>query len=111
MIDTALLWIIVGGMLEPVWVICLKKYNDHRCLFWAVMSAVFIVASPMCLSFAMRTMPVGVSYSIWTGLGAVFTMIAGMVLYKEKIDRLKVLFVFMIIAGIVGLQLSAEVMI
>jgi len=49
---------------------------------------------------------VGVSYAIWTGIGAVFTLLAGMLLYKERIDRLKVMFVFMIIVGVVGLELS-----
>ncbi len=101
----ALIWVIIGSVLEPVWVISLKKYNDTHSLLWGASAVFFIVASPMCLSFAMTTMAVGVSYAIWTGIGAVFTMIAGMILYKERIDRLKILFVVMIIAGVVGLQL------
>ena len=105
--DAALLWIIIGGFLEPVWVVALKRYDDTKSLLWGAAALFFIIASPMCLSFAMKTMPVGISYAIWTGLGAVFTMVAGMVLYKEKPDRLKVLFVFMIIVGVAGLQLSS----
>ena len=57
----------------------------------------------------MKTMNVGIAYSIWTGIGAVFTLIVGMVLYKERIDRVKVLLVFMIIVGVVGLQLTSGV--
>jgi quaternary ammonium compound-resistance protein SugE len=63
----------------------------------------------MCLSFAMEGgMAMGVAYSIWTGIGAVFTMIAGVVLYKDKVNRLKILFVMLILFGVVGLQLSTE---
>ena len=106
---TALLWVIIGGLLEPVWVIGLKKYNDTRNLLCGVFAVVFMIVSPMCMSFAMKTMNVGIAYSIWTGIGAVSTLIVGMVLYKERIDRVKVLLVFMIIAGVVGLQLTSGV--
>jgi quaternary ammonium compound-resistance protein SugE len=64
-------------------------------------------ASPMCLAFAMADgMSVGIAYSIWTGLGAVFAMIVGIVLFKEKVERIKIALVLMIIAGVVGLELS-----
>ena len=109
MVDIALLWIILGGFMEPVWVMALKRYNDTKSLPWAAVAVFFMIASPMCLSFAMKTMPVGVSYAIWTGLGAIFTMVAGMVVYHEKVDRVKVALVFLIIVGIAGLQISAEV--
>ena len=109
MIDIALLWVIVGGLLEPVWVVGLKKYNDTRNLAWGAFAVVFMLASPCCLAFAMDSISVGVAYSIWTGIGAVMTVIAGVVLYKDRIDRMKVLFIFMIIVGVVGLEMSSEV--
>ena len=108
MVDAALLWIVLGGFMEPVWVLALKRYNDTKVLTWAAVAVFFMIASPMCLSFAMKTMPMGVSYSIWTGLGAIFTMVAGMAVYHEKVDRIKIMLVFLIIAGVVGLQLTAE---
>ena len=58
---------------------------------------------------AMESISVGVAYSIWTGIGAVMTVIAGVVLYKDRIDRMKVLFIFLIIVGVVGLEMSSEV--
>lgn len=109
MIDIALLWVIVGGLLEPVWVVGLKKYNDTRNLAWGVFAVVFMIASPCCLAFAMDSISVGVAYSIWTGIGAVMTVIAGVVLYKDRIDRMRVLFIFLIIVGVVGLEMSSEV--
>ena len=109
MIDIALLWVIVGGLLEPVWVVGLKKYNDTRNQAWGAVAVVFMIASPCCLAFAMDSISVGVAYSIWTGIGAVMTVIAGVVLYKDRIDRMKVLFIFLIIVGVVGLEMSSEV--
>ncbi len=109
MIDIALLWVIVGGLLEPVWVVGLKKYNDTRNLAWGAFAVVFMIARPCCLAFAMDSISVGVAYSIWTGIGAVMTVIAGVVLYKDRIDRTKVLFIFLIIVGVVGLEMSSEV--
>lgn len=109
MIDAALLWVIVGGFLEPVWVVGLKKYNDTRNLAWGAFAVVFMIISPCCLAFAMESISVGVAYSIWTGIGAVMTVIAGVVLYKDRIDRMKVLFIFLIIVGVVGLEMSSEV--
>lgn len=109
MFDMALLWVIIGGFLEPVWVIGLKKYNETKSLGWGIFAVVFMILSPMFLSFAMNTMSVGVAYSIWTGIGAVFTMIVGAILYKDSIDRIKIFLVFMIIVGVVGLELSSGV--
>ena len=109
MIDIALLWVIVGGLLEPVWVVGLNKYNDTRNLAGGAFAVVFMIASPCCLAFAMDSISVGVAYSIWTGIGAVMTVIAGVVLYKDRIDRMKVLFIFLIIVGVVGLEMSSEV--
>jgi quaternary ammonium compound-resistance protein SugE len=95
--------------MEPLWVILLKKMNETHSIMWAIAAAIVIIASPMCLSFAMEGgMAMGVAYSIWTGIGAVFTMIAGVVLYKDKVNRLKILFVMLILFGVVGLQLSTE---
>lgn len=107
--DAALLWVIFGGFLEPVWVIALKKYNDTHSLLWGAVAVVFMFLSPCCLAFAMESISVGVAYSIWTGIGAVMTVLSGIVLYKDSIDRLKVLFIFLIIAGVIGLEMSSEV--
>ena len=105
-----LAWVIFGGMLEPMWVIGLKKYSEKHSVFWFIFTVIMMYASPMCLAFAMADdMSVGVAYSIWTGLGAVFAMLVGIILFKEKVERIKILLVLMIIAGVVGLELSTVV--
>ncbi|MBR6203804.1 MAG: 3-methylornithyl-N6-L-lysine dehydrogenase PylD [Candidatus Methanomethylophilaceae archaeon] len=113
MISESLVWVIIGGVLEPVWVIMLKKYDtaESRRWFWLLMTAVFMYLSPMCVGMAMKDMDLGTAYSMWTGMGAVFTMIVGSLLYHEKVDRIKVALVFMILVGVVGLHLSAGVQI
>lgn len=104
-----LIIVVIGGLLEPVWVIGLKKYNDTRSILWGMVAVLFMFISPGVLAFAMQNMPVGIAYSIWTGIGAVMTVVISRTLYKERLDRMKILFIFMIIAGVVGLELSSEV--
>ena len=105
-----LAWVIVGGFLEPVWVIGLKKYSEKKSFFWLLFTILFMYLSPMCIGFAMgEGMSVGIAYSIWTGLGAVFAMLSGMILFKEKLERIKVVLVMMIIIGVVGLELSSVI--
>ena len=105
-----LAWVILGGFLEPVWVIGLKKYSEKHSLFWIVFTVVFMYLSPMTIAFAMQDgMYLGMSYSIWTGLGAVFSVIVGYILFTDKLDRLKVLFIAMVIAGVVGLEMSTVI--
>ena len=99
-------WIIAGGILEPMWVIAMKKSNNFKNIPWAIAAIILILASPFCLSMAMKEMPVGTAYAIWTGMGSIFTVIAGMILYKERVERLKILFIMLIIIGVVGLSIS-----
>jgi len=61
------------------------------------------------LSLAMVEIPASTSYAIWTGIGAVGTLVAGMILFKESATAMKMFFVFLIVAGIVGLKLTGGV--
>lgn len=109
--DLALLWIVIGGFLEPVWVVALKKFDEKRSIGWLAATVFFAILSPVCMGFGMETMPVGVSYAIWTGIGAVCTMAVGYLLYKEKVGAIKMVLVGLILAGVVGLELSREMMV
>ncbi len=105
-----LAWVIFGGFLEPMWVIGLKKYSETHSKWWLLFTIIFMYASPMCIGFAMADdMSVGIAYSIWTGLGAVFAMITGYVLFKENVERIKIALVIMIIIGVVGLEMSSVI--
>ena len=105
-----LAWVVFGGFLEPMWVIGLKKYSEKHSLFWIAFTIFFMYLSPMTISFAMgEGMSLGMSYSIWTGLGAVFSVLVGYFMFKDNLDRMKIVFIVMIIAGVVGLELSTVV--
>ena len=106
-----LAWVVLGGFLEPVWVIGLKKYGERHSKWWLLFTIAFMYLSPMCLAFAMGDgMSVGIAYSIWTGLGSIFAMITGYILFKERVERIKIGLVAMIIIGVVGLELSTVIM-
>lgn len=113
MISASLLWVLVGGALEPTWVITMKKLDqaETRRWMWLVLTIFFMYLSPACVGMAMKDMSVGVAYAIWTGLGSVFTMIVGYLLFKERVERIKIFLVMLIIIGVVGLEISSGVVI
>ena len=71
-----------------------------------VITIVGMIASFYFLSLATKVLPIGTAYSIWTGFGAVGTVILGIVLFGEQVTPYRILFLFMIIIGIVGLKLT-----
>ena len=102
-----LIWIVIGGFLEPVWVIALKRLNENRTLPNLLIAGFFIILSPLFLSFGMEEMGMGVAYSIWTGIGAVATLIVGYFLYHDDLGFRKMFFAVLIITGVIGLELSS----
>jgi len=95
----------VAGLFEIVWAVALK-YSEGFTRFWpAVIVVVAMSASIFLLSLALKVLPLGIAYPIWTGIGAAGTVILGIFLFDESRDVLKILFILMIIAGIIGLRL------
>lgn len=102
-------WVIlvIAGLFEIGWAIGLK-YADGFTRFWPSVGTVMAMAiSFWLLGVAMKTLPVGTAYSVWVGVGAVGTVILGIVLFGDPLNLGRVLSVALIIAGIVGLKLSA----
>ncbi|MCL1811586.1 MAG: SMR family transporter, partial [Methanomassiliicoccaceae archaeon] len=77
----AYVWLIIGGLLEPAWVIALKKSKSFKDVKWTIATSFLIVASPFFLSLAMREIPVGTAYAVWTGIGAIGATALGIFLY------------------------------
>ncbi|MDR1690766.1 MAG: multidrug efflux SMR transporter [Candidatus Methanoplasma sp.] len=102
----AYVWLIIGGLLEPAWVLAMKKSKNFKDIKWTVITAFFVIASPFFLSLAMREIPVGTAYAVWTGIGAVGATFLGAILYKEPMERKRMFFIFLIIIGAVGLGLG-----
>jgi quaternary ammonium compound-resistance protein SugE len=100
-------WIILvlSGVLEAVWATALGKSEGLSRLRPALVFFGALAASMAGLAYAMRELPVGTSYAVWVGIGATLTVVFAMATGEEPISVLKVLFLVMIVAGVVGLKL------
>jgi quaternary ammonium compound-resistance protein SugE len=102
-------WIIlvVAGLFEIGWAIGLK-YTDGFTRFWPSLgTGLSMVISVVLLGLAMRTLPVGTAYAVWTGIGAVGTVILGIALFNEPATVARMLCVCLIVGGIVGLKMTS----
>ena len=100
--------LILAGCLEVIFALSLKASNGFTRLWPSVSFALAGVASFLLLSQALRTLPVGVAYAVWTGIGAAGTAIVGMLALSESRDALKLVSLALLLAGIVGLRLTGE---
>lgn len=100
-------WInlIVAGIFEIGWAIGLKYTQGFTRLVPSVATVGAMIASFALLSRALKTIPVGTAYAVWTGIGATGTAILGMALFGESRDVLRILCIVLIIAGVVGLKI------
>jgi len=102
----AWLLLILAGLFEVTWAIGLK-YTDGFSKFWpSAGTLVAMVVSVVLLGAAMKTLPVGTSYAVWVGVGAVGTAILGIVLFGESASIGRLASLGLIVAGIVGLKLA-----
>jgi len=98
-------YLIIAGVLEVVWAIGLKYTEGFTKLVPSLVTGVALVASMVFLALALRAIPVGTGYAIWTGIGAVGTAILGIVLFAEPATLARLGCIGLIVAGIVGLKL------
>jgi quaternary ammonium compound-resistance protein SugE len=98
--------LIVAGLLEVGWAIGLKYTEGFTRLWPSVFTLVSMTISVVLLGIAMRSLPVGTSYAVWVGIGAVGTAILGMVLFAEPATAGRIVSLALIVAGIVGLKLA-----
>ncbi|MBL8220781.1 MAG: quaternary ammonium compound efflux SMR transporter SugE [Bryobacterales bacterium] len=98
----------VAGALEIIWAVGLKYTAGFTRLWPSAITIAAMLASILCLGLAVRTLPLGTAYAIWTGIGTAGTAIAGMLLFSEPASLLRVACLFLILAGIAGLKLSTH---
>ena len=100
-------WIVltVAGLFEIGWAVGLKYSEGFSKPLPSVLTVVAMAFSLWLLAVAMKTIPVGTAYAVWTGIGAVGVAILGMLLFGESRELLRVVCLFLIIAGIIGLRL------
>ena len=97
--------LICAGLFETAWALGLKASHGFTRLWPSVWTVAAMAVSLVLLGVAMRTLPVGTAYAVWTGVGAVGTVILGIVIFGEPATAGRLFAVFLIVAGVVGLKL------
>ncbi len=99
-------WIllVISGVLEAVWATALDRTEGFTRLVPTVVFGVALAGSMTGLALAMRDLPVGTSYAVWVGIGAVLTVVYAMATGAEAFSIVKAVFLLMIVAGVVGLK-------
>jgi len=101
----AWIWLGVAGLMEIVWAIGLKYTEGFTRLWPSLIAGAAMLASVYFLALAVRAIPIGTGYAVWTGIGAAGVAILGMVLFDEPRTVARLACIGLIIAGIVGLKM------
>lgn len=101
----AWVYLFLAGLLETIWAVGMKYSEGFTRLWPTVFTLVSMAASVWLLAIAMRTLPLGTAYAVWTGIGAVGAAILGMALFGEPRTALRIFCLLLIVAGIAGLRL------
>lgn len=97
----------VAGLLEIFWSTCMKLSEGFTRLGFSVLTIAGMLASFGLLSQAMKTLPLGTAYGIWTGIGALGAVVVGLILFKEPATAGRMFFAALLLIGIVGLKITS----
>lgn len=100
-------YLIIAGGLEVFWSTCLKLSEGFSVLRFSILTVIGMIFSFLFLSQATKTLPLGTSYAIWTGIGALGAVIVGVLLFKESVSPLRLMFVALLLIGIIGLKATS----
>ena len=105
-IRTGWIYLAIAGVLEIAWALCLKQSRGFTNPPWGFFAIILSIASISFLSLAIRTVPLGTGYAIWTGIGVVGTTLFGIWLFQESYSPLRLLFIALILISIIGLHIT-----
>jgi quaternary ammonium compound-resistance protein SugE len=100
--------LLVAGFLEVVWAYCMKVSDGFSKFVPSVLTIVFMIASFALLSYAMKTLPLGTAYTVWTGIGAVGSFAVGIFFLGEPASAMRMLAAVLIISGLVLMKISSS---
>ena len=100
--------LLIAGGLEVFWSTFLKLSEGFTRPLYTVLTLAGLAASFFFLAQATKVLPLGTAYAVWTGIGAVGAVIVGVVVFKEPVTALRMLFVVLLLTGIIGLKATAR---
>ena len=103
----AWLWLILGGLFEVGFTTSLRFVDGFRNVGWTLVFLVSVGISMALLEVASRSIPMGTAYAVWGGIGAIGTVVVGMVCFNEPATTIRLLLILGIVAAIAGLKLTA----
>jgi len=102
-------WVLVGGLFETAWAICMKESSGFSDLFWTAATLAFLFTSVYLLNCGLkRGVPVGGGYAVWVGIGGLGSLIMGILLFNESLAYTRLIFAAIIIIGVIGVELSSS---
>ncbi len=99
-------FLIVAGIFETAFAVALKASDGFTKFLPSVLFVIFSIISFALLSLALKKLPVGTAYAVWTGIGTVGTLIFGIIVFREPVTVLRLVSIILIIAGIVGVRIA-----
>ena len=103
----AWVWLVIGGMFEVGFTTSLRFVDGFRNLPWTLAFLVSVAISMALLELASRTIPMGTAYAVWGGIGAVGTVLVGILWFQEPSSLIRIMLIFAIVAAIAALKLTA----
>ncbi len=103
----AWVYLFIAGIFEIVWAIGLKYSQGFTRLYPSLITIGGMIVSFYLLSLATKTLPMGTAYAVWTGIGALGTVLLGIILFHEPVNLIRISFLALILIGILGLKLTS----
>ncbi len=103
-------WIIlfIAGLFEISWAIGLKYSHGFTLIVPSVLTVILMIASFYFLALAVKSLPLGTAYAVWTGIGTIGTVVLGIILFKEPLTAMRLFCIALIVCGITGLKLLSN---
>jgi len=101
-------YLLIAGLFEIVWAVGMKYTQSFTRLLPSVLVIIAMLLSVYFLTIAVKTIPVGTAYAVWTGIGIAGTTVLGIFLFQEPVQLLRLFFIFLILVSIVGLKVIAK---
>jgi quaternary ammonium compound-resistance protein SugE len=108
-VSPALAWttLVVSGVLDVAWALSMKQAQGYTRPGWSLLSLLLLGLFVYLLGLTLRVLPVGTAYAVWTGIGAVGTVVLGILLFDEPVTWVRIGSIVLVVIGIVGLKVSS----